>query len=489
METTVPAPTPSSPAPVAPSVVDDAERTPRYSYYALAVLTFVNFLNYIDRNVFPSVAISIKRDLQLTDTELGAMEAALLLSFTVLAPLFGRLGDRYSRTKLMASAAVIWSIATAVTGMTEWFPVPPSIRLNIPIIQIGLGLSGVAIVLCMVRAVVGVGESSYSTITPGLIADYFPLKKRATALGTFQAAIPMGFALGYVIGAVLAHYFGWRAAFMVVGVPGIATAFFVWRLKEPERGRSDAVGHPPVEGLDQPHRPAESWLRTSWHILCTRDWLLSTVGYTALTFVLGAFALWAPSLLAREKGMSETGAGIALGVVTLVGGAAGTFGGGWLADRVAAKRHNGYFLVCAVSSFLGVIPTIVALVADNPVLYLPAIFLAVMFLFTNNAPFHAILINSVPPLVRATAVALNIVIIHTFGDVISRFGVGVLSDSIEIGGFGFLASLARLFGINAVQEHLTTALLVAPAGLIISGLVFLVGGLLQERTKGKLASA
>src|SRR5882762_3808037 len=212
----------------------------RYSYYALGILTLVNFLNYIDRQILPSVAPLMAVDLHLSDTEIGSMEAALLLSFTVLAPMFGRLGDRYSRTKLMAAAAVVWSVATALTGVMDHSPVlPGGIHFNVPLVQFTLSLSGVAVVLCLVRAAVGVGESSYSTITPSLIADYFPLSWRATALGIFQAAIPMGFALGYVIGVVLAHFFGWRMAFMIVGVPGLITAFFVWRLREPVRGASD----------------------------------------------------------------------------------------------------------------------------------------------------------------------------------------------------------------------------------------------------------
>ena len=115
---------------------------------------------------------------------------------------------------------------------------PPSLHLNLPFFGF-FALSSVALGLCAVRALVGVGESSYSTITPTLIADYFPLQRRATALGVFQAAIPMGFALGYVLGAVLAHYFGWRLAFMIVGLPGLIVSIFVWKLREPKRGEHD----------------------------------------------------------------------------------------------------------------------------------------------------------------------------------------------------------------------------------------------------------
>jgi sugar phosphate permease len=179
--------------------------------------------------------------------------------------------------------------------------------------------------------------------------------------------------------------------------------------------------------------------------------------------------------MVRDKGLSVTQAGITLGVVSLFAGAAGTFGGGWLADRLITRRRNAYFLVCAASSALGIIPVFVVLSTNNPWIFIPAIFLAVLFLFINNAPFHAILINSVPPLVRATAVALNIVIIHIMGDVISRFGVGVLSDSIQAGGLSFIAKVAGLLGIDAQRQHLTAALLVVPIMLLLSSLLFLWG--------------
>jgi MFS family permease len=462
---------------------------PRYSYYALAILSLVNFLNYIDRQVLPAVAPMMLEDPQLglTDAELGYIEAALLLSFTVLAPLFGRLGDRRSRTRLMASAAVIWSVATAVTGFVDRLPfLPGATELHVPFLQLTLSLSGAALALCLVRAVVGVGESSYSTITPSLIADYFPPRRRATALGVFQAAIPMGFALGFVIGGVLAHYFGWRMAFMIVGLPGILTAILVWRLREPVRGATDLPVHETAldEISESPAQTSralahedlkEPWLRTAWRILTTRDWIISTAGYTALTFTLGAFATWGTVLLSRDKGMDKTNAAITLGIVTLLGGAAGTFGGGWLADRLAAKRRNAYFLVCAVSTLIGIAPTLLALVSDDPRVYLPSIFFAVLLLFISNAPFHAILINSVPVLVRATAVALNIVIIHTFGDAISRAATGVLSDALAAGRLTFMASLANSLGIDASRQHLSAALLIAPAALIVSTLFFFWG--------------
>src|SRR5437763_1798946 len=227
----------------------------------------------------------------------------------------------------MATAAVLWSFATAATGVVDRLNfLPASLQLHIPLVNVTLVLSGVALALCAVRACVGVGESAYSTITPSLIADYFPLHKRATALGVFQAAIPMGFALGFVIGGVLAHFFGWRVAFMIVGVPGLLTAVLVWRLREPLRGAMEvptdggslegAAAAPAVaaHALDA-GGPNQSTLRTVGRILSTRDWLISTAGYTALTAALGSLATWATVVMARDKGMDETSAAVTLGLI------------------------------------------------------------------------------------------------------------------------------------------------------------------------------
>src|SRR5256714_14236646 len=210
---------------------------------------------------------------------------------------------------------------------------------------------------------------------------------------------------------------------MLAGVPGLLTAVLVWRLREPRRGATDApiqqegpleaVAESSVEtsraASDSVKRDAieegsgdtvkeesavtvkeESALQTVARILGTRDWLISTAGYTALTAALGAFATWATVVLVRDKGMNETSAAVTLGVVTLLAGATGTFCGGWRAHRGAARRHNGYFLGCAVLPSLRTVPPLLVLFASDPRVFLPCIFLAVAPLFTRNAPVHAI---------------------------------------------------------------------------------------------------
>jgi MFS transporter, Spinster family, sphingosine-1-phosphate transporter len=447
--------------------MDNGRNVTRYSFYALTVLALVNFLNYIDRQIFPAVAGHLIKDptLKLTDTQIGLIEASLLLSFTIFAPLFGRLGDRRSRTKLLAGAAAAWSIATAVAALAGVLPLGDKLfQIHLPFTSAVITLTSVALFLCIARAIVGIGESAYSTITPSLIADLFPISRRGMAMGVFQAAIPIGFALGFIIGGVLAHFFGWRAAFMIVGVPGLITAVMIWRIKEPVRGQMDI----PV------HFEKRSFLATAKYVLRIRDYLLSTAGYTALTFTLGTFATWSVILMVRDKGLDETSASIWIGVITLVGGAVGTFGGGYLADIIAARWERGYFLVCGLSSLFGTIPVLIALVSNRPAVYLTAIFFTVLLLFTNNAPFHAILVNSVPVQTRATAIAINILIIHTLGDTISRPVVGILSDLIKEGELLWLTSFSNAIGVEYGQ-HLSAALLISPVALLISSALFFMG--------------
>jgi MFS transporter, Spinster family, sphingosine-1-phosphate transporter len=279
-----------------------------------------------------------------------------------------------------------------------------------------------------------------------------------------------------VIGGLLAYYFGWRTAFMVVGIPGVITALFVWRLREPVRGSSDNQ----VKEIDDGEgKSGKSFIGTVWEIVRTRDWTLATAGYTASVFTLGAFATWAAVLLIRDKGMSENKANILLGIVVLMGGTIGTFGGGWIADRLVTKFKSAYFLICGVGSLLGIIPTLFALGSDTPYVYVPSIFFTVLLLFIGNAPINAIVINSVPIHMRATAVALNIVVIHVCGDAISRATIGVIADSLKAGRLTSLSSFASSIGIEPTQ-YISIAMIITPIALVISTLFFFWGARTQS---------
>src|SRR5262252_4650120 len=169
----------------------------RAAYYGLVVVT-LNFLNYIDRYILSAVLPRMQSELSLTNTQAGLLATAFLFAYFITSPIFGALGDRLSRTRLMAVGVSAWSIASAATGIMRGF-----VRLMIA------------------RSSVGVGEAAYATISPALLSDYFPRSQRGRAFSIFYVAIPLGAAVGYLMGGLIEPVWGWRAAFFVVGLPGI----------------------------------------------------------------------------------------------------------------------------------------------------------------------------------------------------------------------------------------------------------------------------
>src|SRR5512136_2077200 len=187
--------------------------SPSYRRYALALLLAVNLLNYIDRQVLYAVFPLIKSDLHLSDTALGFLGSAFMICYMVSAPLLGWLGDRLSRLRLAAAGLLAWSLATALAGFAT------SYRM-----------------LLSARTAVGVGEASFGTVSPGLVADCFPREKRGRVLALFYLAIPVGSGLGYLCGGIIGKHLGWHAAFLMVGIPGLIITLPVWLLREPLRG-------------------------------------------------------------------------------------------------------------------------------------------------------------------------------------------------------------------------------------------------------------
>src|SRR5436190_7226164 len=185
----------------------------RAAYYGLAVVTILNFLNYIDRYIIAAVLPRMRSELSLTNTQAGLLATAFLVAYFITSPIFGVLGDRVSRTRLMAVGVGAWSLATAATGIMRNFSQ-----------------------LMMARSFVGVGEAAYATISPALLSDYFPRSKRGRAFAVFYVAIPVGAAVGYLLGGLIEPALGWRAAFYVVGLPGIVVALLALTAPDPVRG-------------------------------------------------------------------------------------------------------------------------------------------------------------------------------------------------------------------------------------------------------------
>lgn len=371
-----------------------SERRHRGARYALALLLTVNLLNYIDRQALYAVFPLIKADLNLSDAGLGLLGSAFMFSYMLAAPLFGTLGDRGNRTRIAAGGLALWSTATMLSGLAS------SYRM-----------------LLAARTLVGVGEASFGTVSPALLSDYFPRENRGRMLSLFFLAIPVGSALGYILGGQLGQAYGWQRAFLMVGLPGLFLALPLYLLNDPRQGtlRAGSTGHEPfLQQLDR--------------FRLNRTFVSATLSMAAMTFALGGLAQWAPSFLQRSFGFEVARGNTIFGMITVVAGIVGTLAGGWLGDRFQRRSATGYLYVSAVGFLIGAPLLIFALLTSNPTLCLISIFAAELFLFLNTGPLNTVLVNVVKPGRRAIGFAINIFIIHALGDAISPAIIGFLSD-------------------------------------------------------------
>ncbi len=371
-----------------------SEQNSRGARYALALLLAVNLLNYVDRQALYAVFPLIKADLNLSDTSLGFLGSAFMLCYMLAAPLFGRWGDRSNRSRLAAGGLAVWSLATMFSG-----------------------LAGSYRSLLAARSLVGVGEASFGTVSPGLLSDYVPRERRGRTLSLFFLAIPVGSALGYILGGQLGQAFGWHTAFLLVGLPGLLLVVPLYFLRDP--------GH---SGLQTESRRPEPLLSELRRFLENRTYVQATLSMAAMTFALGGLAQWAPSFLQRSFGLEVARGSTLFGMITVGAGIVGTLSGGWLGDYFQRRCATGYLYVSAVGFLLGAPLLVVALTTSDLTTCLTAIFGAELFLFLNTGPLNTVLVNVVTPGRRAMAFAINIFAIHALGDAISPAIIGYLSD-------------------------------------------------------------
>lgn len=386
-----------------PGAADSGRRT---GMLALSILAGINLLNYLDRYVVSALLPDLKRaPMGLTDSELGTLMSGFLLVYMLAAPLFGRLGDRGSRTRPIAIGVFLWSLFTGLSGLARNY----------------LQLLGA-------RALVGIGEAAYATIAPSLLADFFAKRTRGRAFAIFNMAIPVGAALGYIVGGVMRHHFGWRSAFYVAGAPGVLLAVLLLRLPDPPRGAKDEEDEPQTGSGAQPG----SW-SVYLRLLRGRPYVLTVLGYAAYTFALGGLAFWMPTFLERVRGIPDQQASAGFGEIVVITGFVGTFVGGWLGDYCLRYSRQAYLWMSGWITLLAVPTVWLALAAREPAVFYPALIAAELLLFMSTGPINTVIVNLVSPLERAAAVALSIFSIHLLGDVPSPFIIGKLSDLSSLG--------------------------------------------------------
>ena len=376
--------------------------------WGLAILSFINLFNYLDRYLVSALVERLKHsELALTDTQLGLLMSGFLAVYTLSAPVFGVLGDRRSRPRLIACGVGCWSLATALSG-----------------------LAGSYLALLAARASVGIGEAAYGTIAPSLLSDYFPADKRGRVMAIFFCAIPVGSALGYMVGGSVGAHYGWRTAFFVAGVPGLALAVLCLWMRDPPRGSQDtdltAADRATMESAPPSTRV------TYLLLLRNKPYLFTVLGYAAYTFAMGGLAYWMPAFLERIRGVSPEKATFQFGEIVVITGFLGTFIGGWLGDYCAKYSKQAYLLVSAAATVIAAPFVWFALTTPSATGYIVCMVIAQLLMFLSTGPINASIVNLVLPTQRASAVALEVFAIHLLGDAISPYLIGAVSDASSL---------------------------------------------------------
>jgi MFS family permease len=367
----------------------------------LGTLTALNGLNYLDRYVAAATLPLILTGLGISDAQGGLLQSLFIVSYSLVCPLAGWVGDRQPRLRLAAIGVFVWSAATVASGLAPTYAW-----------------------LLLARAVIGAGEASYSVVTPSLLSDCYVPEQRARVLGIFYAAIPVGSALGYILGGVVGEAYGWREAFFIAGAPGAALAFVLLLLVEPPRGAMDPPAAAAPVTLDLGTSLRELWRRRSYRV--------NTVAQIVYTFAMGGLATWMPTYFVRARGIPLATASTVFGVLLVVAGFAGTLLGGRIATRVAERRPGADFIVSGWSLVGSILFTLPAVLAPQPVIFWPAMFVTLLLLFVNIGPLNAAMANVLPAELRARGFAITTMLMHLLGDAASPWLIGEASDRVGL---------------------------------------------------------
>lgn len=383
-------------------------RVSRTAWFTVIVLCFVNLINYMDRFTIAGVLKDIQDEFQIGDDEGGLLQTAFVLSYMICAPIFGYLGDRYSRKWIMALGVLLWSTTTLLGSfMTSfgWF--------------------------ITFRAMVGIGEASYSTIAPTIISDLFVGDLRSKMLALFYFAIPVGSGLGYIVGSETAKFFGsWAFALRVTPILGIIAVALIALIRDPERGQSEGSHH----------MEATSYREDIKDIVRNPSFMLSTAGFTCVAFVAGALAWWGPKFIylglvsqPGNENITLNDVSFNFGAITMATGIIGVPLGSYLSQRYNRKYPRADAYICAIGLILSapLLAGAMLTVNVNTTLAYVLVFFAELTLNLNWAIVADILLYVVVPTRRSTAEAFQILISHAFGDAGSPYFVGVISEAIK----------------------------------------------------------
>lgn len=372
----------------------------KYRHYALALLTTVYVVNYLDRQILSILLQPIKEHFGVSDTALGFMYGATFAIFyATLGIPIAMIADRVNRRNVIAASMALFSVMTVACGLVAQFWQ-----------------------LVLARIGVGVGEAGTSPPSHSLIADLYPPEKRATAMAIFSSAINIGMLIAFLAGGWVTEAFGWRVAFMFAGAPGIAlTLLVVLTLKEPHRGHADALTR--EEGAKVPgilEVFGFMWSQKSWRWLCLATTFNAFVGYGLIGFT--------PAYLVRSQGLSTGEAGTFLAITIGALGGIGVFLGGILTDRLAARDIRWNAWVPAWSVVAGIVPAAAFWLAPNPTFAFVAFLIPAFVGTVYLAPVFSMTQALVPVSMRAVAAAVLLFILNIIALGLGPQTVGILSD-------------------------------------------------------------
>jgi len=494
-------------APVSTNDSGPSEALPG-AYSALILLLIINLFNYVDRQILSAVLPLLELDANLfnpadpwLEFKLGLLTSAFLVSYTIFSPIFGWFGDGGRRWFIVGVGVTIWSLASGASGLATGF-----------------------MMMLLTRCLVGIGEAAYGPVAPSMISDLFPIRVRGKVISCFYLAIPVGSALGFVIGGQIAEHVGWREAFLVTLI-GLIPAGICFLMREPPR---------PVK----PNGSVKAgYLQVLKELLKNKSFVYLCAGMTLTTFMLGGVAAWAPRYIFQrearfevtEKALQDMGklktttgeqvipeavlakiepmvgsgvksyaeikadllkvvgeaevqqygeriyrgvtrsdsislgtVNLLFGVIVVVSGLGATLLGGWFGDWLRNRGIRGAYFHAAGWTTLCAFPFFVGSLYAPILLSWALLFVAVFFLFFNTGPANTVTANVTRSEIRATAFAINILVIHLLGDVISPPIIGLIS--------GF--------------SNLQTAFLVVSFTIPVGGILWVLGAKhLDEDTK------
>jgi len=458
-----------------PTTDDSAPVTKAYRTWVLLLLMLIYLSNFVDRIIISVLGEAIKLDLKITDGQMGLLAGlAFAGSYGLMCIPIARLAERHGRTTIIAVAITVWSAFTALCGMAHTFTQ-----------------------LLLFRIGVGAGEAGYAPAAQSLISDYYPPEKRASALAVFALGVPLGTLFGALAGGWIAQHVDWRAAFLIVGAPGLILAVVVKLfLKEPRRGQSDPA--PVAETAKAP--PLSAVIRA---LAASPAFLLMTAGLALVSLTSFGLTQFMAPFFIRVFGFDYTQAGMALGLLGGVSAAIGTAAGGWLTDKASLRSRRWYALIGGLGALAAIPFYLFGFQQQTPLLALAILFLGPIGLFCGQAPVYAFTHNLVAPRMRASATALVIVALTIVGAGLGPLLTGAIMDLVNTSLFdsrfggdflaacpGGKAATAEFAGAcrATLADGARYSLMIMVSLLVLPGALFLLASRWVERDLDRAAA-